>query len=194
MNLARKRRTVAARRAESPGYTGDRIGRQMMDREIKEQRVQQPDGKVFHARDLEIEVRHQDRRYTCNHGDGQLTPTGQLVVFVLTPDCTTLPSFVARWDGGKRGPGNQERFDLDIDMLGKADDVWKFRKCRGGYCGHHTNRIFSTKGWGYDLLVKIPSGVIFDATCRFTLHRRVGLTLSGAGTVKCDAQVLRSLG
>ena len=165
-----------------------------MDRKIKEQRVQQPDGKVFHVRDLEIEGPDQDRRYACKHGDGQLTPTGHLVVFELTPDCSTLPSFVARWDGGKRGPGNQERFDLDIDILGKPDDVWTFKKRQAGYCGHHTKRIFSTKGWGYEVLVKIPSGVIFDATCRFTLHRRVGLTLSGAGTVTCDAQVLRLLG
>jgi hypothetical protein len=160
-----------------------------MDRKQKEQRVQQQDGKVFDVADLTINVRYQSQDYICQRGNGSLTPTGHLIVFKLTPVSSKPPSFVARWDGGSREPGKQERFDLDIDMVGMSkDEVEKFERGQAGYSGHHTTKIHAPTGHGYEILVKTPNGEVFDATVSFTLHRRQAVSISSSATVNLDAE------
>src|SRR3954447_8115125 len=110
-----------------------------MDRKQKEQRVQQHDGKVFNVGEPVVNVRYQSPDYVFEDGPRGLTSTGRFIVFRLTPISGKPTSFEPRWDGGSRDSGKQERYDLDIDMVGVSRrEAKKFERGQAGYSGHHT--------------------------------------------------------
>ena len=123
-----------------------------------------PEVRCFHVRDFGlVEVRFLSPDYAFEECDGTLTPTGRLDIFRLSARDPSLPGFAARWDGGNRY--GHEQFDLDIDMVNVGDvEIAK-------PTGHHR----------YEVTITTPLGVVFDATCSFTLHRQV--------TVKAAARV-----
>jgi hypothetical protein len=164
-----------------------------VNREEKVRRVLEPRGQVFHVRDFGVvEVRTLSRDYEFEVCDGTLTPMGRLDLFRLGPRVISLPSFVARWDGGNRH--GREQFDLDIDMRNApVDDIEKFRRGQEGYTGHHSIRTTVLTGHHrYEVMIATPRGIVFDATCSFTLHRQISVAIRAEGRVSCDAQVIRA--
>ena len=100
--------------------------------------------------------------------------------------------FVARWDGGNRY--GREQFDLDIDMVNAGEDeIAKFRRDQDGYTGHHAVRTTDPTGHHrYEVTITTPLSVVFDATCSFTLHRQVSITVKAEARVWYHAQVVRA--
>src|SRR5437879_385414 len=131
-----------------------------MTRDEKEHRVQMEDGKAFETYAIEIRAMYLNPTYTLA-GDisHAISRTGLLKVFELKPS-QNGPSFVGRWDGGSRGFGKQETFDLDIDIQGVSDDdKRRFERGDAGYAGHHTTRIDSDRGWKYQVCIRTPEGL-----------------------------------
>jgi hypothetical protein len=146
-----------------------------LDRIQKEERVQRQDGKVFEIGNVAIEEeRYRSPDYKFEAEDCHLSSTGHLKIFRLTPISGKPPSFTARWDGGSREPG-KERFELDIDMEGMSnDEIRKFKGDKCGYSGHHTVSD-APDSHRYQILLKTPNAMIFDATVSFTLLRKLAL-------------------
>jgi hypothetical protein len=164
-----------------------------MNRQQKARRVLESKGQVFHVRDFGlVEVRFLSPNYAFEECDGTLTATGRLDIFRLSARDPLLPGFAARWDGGNRY--GHEQFDLDIDMVNAGnDEIAKFRRGQDGYTGHHAIRTTVPTGHHrYAATIAIPHGVVFDATCSFTLHRQVSVTVKAEARVWCDAQVIRA--
>jgi len=85
-----------------------------MTRDEKERRVQMEDGKAFGTYGIEIRETYLNPTYTLARDISHaISGTGLLKVFELKSS-ENGPSFVGRWDGGSRGSGKQERFDLDM--------------------------------------------------------------------------------
>ena len=164
-----------------------------MNRQQKARRVLESKGQVFHVRDFGlVEVEFLSPNYAFEECDGTLTATGRLDIFRLSARDPLLPGFAARWDGGNRY--GHEQFDLDIDMVNAGnDEIAKFRRGQDGYTGHHAIRTTVPTGHHrYAVTIAIPHGVVFDATCSFTLHRQVSVTVKAEARVWCDAQVIRA--
>ena len=100
------------------------------------QRVSQRDGKVFVATKVEIVPGwFIDPSYQIVLLVGsQISPTGLLRVFELSPDQGSLPRFIGRWD---------ERADrLDIDILNVPQLLrGAFKRGWFGYRGHHPKSV-----------------------------------------------------
>lgn len=148
-----------------------------MSRDEKERRVQIEDGKAFDTYNIEIRETYLNPKYTLGkHASHAISRTGLLKVFELMPS-QDGPLFVGRWDGGSRGSGKQERFDLDVDIQGVSKGAKRrFKKGEEGYAGHHTTKIDSDRGWKYEVCIRTPEGLIFEGTVCFNLHRKVGLS------------------
>jgi hypothetical protein len=164
-----------------------------MDRNQKEQRVQKADGKVFNIADFTKNVRYQSQDYIFQQGDGSLTPTGHLVIFRLERISGEPLSFVARWDGGSREPG-KSKFELDIDMCSKEkDEVKKFIGGQAGYSGHHAIKKTDVSNCHcYEVLIKTPNDVVFEATVSFTVHRQLGVSLSTSNSPTVNLNVTKN--
>ena len=64
------------------------------------------------------------------------------------------------------------RYDLDIDIIGVSDEeIRNFKGCKNGYCGHHTKQVGSENK--YNVLLRTPAGLIFNATISFTRQHDV---------------------
>jgi hypothetical protein len=164
-----------------------------MTRDEKEQRIRRQDGKAFATYNIEIHEIYRDPMYTVSKGASNvISGTGLLKVFELKPSAEG-PSFIGRWDGGSRGSGKQERFDLDIDIQGASDDDRRrFEKGEGSYAGHHTTRINSDRGWKYHVCIGTPEGLIFEGTVCFNLHRKVGVSEKLHLSDTAEATILRA--
>ena len=128
-----------------------------------------PDGRVFEIRDINATIRCLHPDYEYLECDGRLADNDWLLIFELRPKITTLPSFKARWDGGNRSAPHTIRYDLDIDIHGVSDaEVEQFKKCKGGYSGHHTIQVDGKNE--YIVYLITPAGLIFDATISFSKH------------------------
>jgi hypothetical protein len=150
-----------------------------MDRFEKEFQVYQEDGKVFGIGDLAIEKKFLHHDYDFRMNEGKLTSMGHLVVFELIRKSGAPPVFVGRWDGGSRDAGRSQRYDLDVDMKGMADEETKnFKRERLGYRGHHSKRISVAKGRGYEVRIETPDGLVFEGIISFTVHRRIAFSTS----------------
>lgn len=143
--------------------------------------VQRQDGKVFDITNLVITEQHRSPDYCCETGPCTLAETGELVLFRILPiSDEALPSFRARWDGGSREPGKQERFELDIDIVGVSKaEKRKFEKGLDGYSGHHAKKIAADRHL-YEARIATPRGRIFEATVSFSLARKMGFLASTA--------------
>jgi hypothetical protein len=117
-----------------------------MMRKEKEQRVQKQDGKAFETYNVEMRTTYLNLKYAFSKQTAnQITPTGRLDVFELNPSGDG-PSFTARWDGGSRDVGKEERYDLDIDIHGVSDEEKRrFKNGQGGYSGHTRLRWRATQ-------------------------------------------------
>jgi hypothetical protein len=148
-----------------------------MSRKAKEERVQRHDGKVFEIRDVKICEEDRSPNYRLlEHSPAELTPTGHLRIFELLPTSDGQPAFEARWDGGSRETGKQERQDLDIDIKGVSSFTKRrFKNGTHGYSGHHSVRDTSAKGRVYDVEICIPGKRVFKGTVSFSVHRKLGL-------------------
>ena len=166
-----------------------------MTRDEKKRRILKEDGKAFAVYNIEIRPTFRSPIYTLSkQASSVISGTGLLKLFELNPS-QDGPSFVARWDGGSRDKGKQERYDLDIDIEGvAAKEKRHFKQGQGGYAGHHTTRIDSDRGWKYQVCIRTPDGSIFEGTVCFNLHRKVGVseTLHFGDTAK--ATVHRNVG
>lgn len=117
-----------------------------------------------------------DTRYRL---DGSLqsdtSPTGLLRAFKIMPTVAGWPSFIARWD---------EKADtLDIDILDVDDHVKRlFKGGKGGYCGHHRDRILGEQR-KFEVKVTLPNVVVCEGIVSFNLLKGVSvggqLTFSG---------------
>jgi hypothetical protein len=164
-----------------------------MTRDEKERRVQIEDGKAFETYNIEIHVMYLNPMYTLARDVSHaISRTGLLKVFELKPSHNG-PSFVGRWDGGSRGSGKQERFDLDIDIQGASDDdKRRFEKGEGSYAGHHTMRSDSDRGWKYQVCIRTLEGLIFEGNVCFNLHRKVGVSETLHLSDAAEATIIRA--
>jgi hypothetical protein len=89
-----------------------------MTRKEKEKQIQKEDGKAFEVSNIQIQTVYLSPKYTLvEQSANTITSTGLLRVFDLK--CVVAgPSFTARWDGSSRDSGNDERYDLDVDIVG----------------------------------------------------------------------------
>jgi hypothetical protein len=155
------------------------------------------DGRVWQLRDFGIAPERISPDYIYQDEGKTLGTTGRLPVFRLMPRIDRLPSFHARWDGGRRD--GKELFAVDIDMRdAPEDEVERFRaKCKG-YWGHHTTCItdWTVGPHSYELRVETPSlGNVFLGRCSFTLLRKVGLQLESQGMIlNVETHVIRGGG
>jgi hypothetical protein len=142
-----------------------------MTREEKEQRIQEPDGKVFEALKVRITESHRCQQYVCLVSvDNVMTSTGHLKFFDLVPVSEGLPSFKARWD--------EKDESVDIDIKGVSEqDKNLFKDGKRGYSGHWSRRTPTANTiYTYDVCIQIPQGKVFEGTVDFTVVRRQGMT------------------
>lgn len=131
------------------------------------------DGRVFEVA-AAIETGYLDAGYVLSQDTpATLSSTGWLRIFTVAPIAGAGPSFTARWDGGSREPGKAERYDLDVDISGVSPQQARFFKTSThGYSGHHATRL-SRNAWEYQIVIQIPTGVLFEAVVRLRLHRKL---------------------
>jgi hypothetical protein len=123
---------------------------------------------------IKIERTYLNPKYTLSEqATNARTGEGLLKVFELTHSGDG-PSFIGRWDGGSRDPGKTERYDLDIDIYGVADEEkLRFKYGQGGYSGHHTKKVDSNKGHKYQVSLCTSDEKIFEGTVCFNLLRKI---------------------
>jgi hypothetical protein len=145
-----------------------------LTRKEKEQCIQKEDGKVFEIFNVEIDVAYLNAYYAVSkQSTNEISSTGRLGVFEIASS-KGGPSFLARWDGGSRGEGKKEKYDLDIDIEGvPAEERIRFKNGRGGYSGHHTTKVASDAGHAYQVFLRTPAERIFEGSVRFSLHRKL---------------------
>jgi hypothetical protein len=103
---------------------------------------------VFEISNVEIEQTFLNPEYDLSQQPvANISITGWLVIFNVTPKSRSGPCFVGRWDGGSRDARKTERYDLDIDINGisKAQQLL-FKRGESGYSGHHAKKIPSDRG------------------------------------------------
>ena len=145
-----------------------------MTNKEKKERIQKEDGKAFETFNIERDVTYLNPKYTLSKQTANvMTGNGLLKVFELNSS-QGGPSFIGRWDGGSRDPGKTERYDLDIDIYGVADEEkLRFKYEQGGYSGHHTKKVDSDKGHKYQVSLCTPDEKIFEGTVCFNLLRKI---------------------
>jgi len=75
----------------------------------KEQRIQKQDGKAFETFNIEIDRDYLNQKYELSKQTANvMTRTGLLEVFELNPSGGG-PSFIGRWDGGRRDPDKNRK-------------------------------------------------------------------------------------
>lgn len=146
-----------------------------MTRTEKEQRVLKEDGKVFEIKNLEIKQTYLNPMYRLvGYDPSVLKPTGHLAIFELRPLSGNGPSFIARWDGGSRDEGREQRQDLDIDIEGVSKrERLRFERGEDGYCGHHSGKLHGMIGHTYRVSIVTPAQKIFEATVNFSVLRKI---------------------
>jgi len=158
---------------------------------MEREEAKQEDGKVFEIRDIEIERTYLSPKYTLSYEPiANISGTGRIDVFALTPISGKGPWFVGRWDGGRRRSTRPQPSDLDVDIEGVSKlEKNRFKREERGYSGHHTLRQPSAKGWKYKVSLKTATdGGIFEGEVCFTAHRK----LAFLATVSMSARVDRS--
>ena len=98
---------------------------------MKEEQIQREDGKASKASNIKMSVIYLDPKYTISAPTVmEIRPRGPLVLFEINPSGEG-PSFKARWDGGSRDEGKEEKCELDIDYLKQIS--MPFELLPGGY-------------------------------------------------------------
>jgi hypothetical protein len=142
-----------------------------MDRE----KGRMPDGRVFVIHNINATTRYIHPNYDYVVGDGILSETGRVVIFELRPKQPDDPGFVARWDGGNRAIPDKIQYAVDIDIVGPSNaEQRRFRNDQNGYSGHHAHQPSDEQNT-YEVYIKTPAGLVFDATISF--NRQHGLVL-----------------
>jgi hypothetical protein len=161
-----------------------------MTRDEKQRRVQRLDGKVFEIHNVRVDPTYLNPEYVLSaQPSNEISPTGWLKIFELSPTREGAPSFVARWDGGSRDNGTKQ--DLDIDIYGVSEeDRSHFNNERGGYSGHRSINLPNTERHTYSVSIRLPSELIFEATVSFGLLRKLGFEARSQGFAASTATLL----
>jgi hypothetical protein len=155
-----------------------------MDRQQKIQSVKNQSGRASMVRDLRVVCKSIHPNYRLVQCDGTLSDTGHLEVLKIVHSVGGVPSFSARWDW---------RADqLDIDIRHPSEAVRKdFKKGRGGYSGHWTNRSNDPNSRTFEINIQSPDGVIFNGEASFSLTFEVNVHLRAEARVSVEATVVR---
>jgi hypothetical protein len=138
-----------------------------MTREQKEQRVQKQDGKAFENYNIKIRRSYLNPKYHLKRQTANvITPTGLLKVFELT-SLTTGPSFTGRYYRDSKQTAPELKIDIDRVSPGEKQ---RFKRGRGGYAGHHAEKVLNSPDRKYRVCIRTPNELIFKGTILFNLH------------------------
>jgi hypothetical protein len=148
-------------------------------------------GEASYLTNLKITTEFLDSNYDLINENLTRSETRLLKVFSLNPKSGNKPSFHARIDDGSSAKRKDPELDIDIDGVSPSD-ARDFKANRNDYQGHHNKRATNPNERAFDVVIALPTGMVFKGQVSFNVTFSVGLHMSTTSEATVDATVVRA--